>query len=70
VLVCNYHLDELSVREGRWIEFVRSVDIMSGGALVSHDCCAMVFCGRVRVLMKRSQDYDFKTLNESTKYNG
>ena len=41
---------------GRRIESVRSADIVSGGTLVSHDCYARVFCGRVRVLdSERSQ---------------
>jgi len=34
----DHHLDKLSARENRWIEFVRSVDIMTGGVLVRHGC--------------------------------
>jgi len=39
----DHHLDKLSMGEDRWIEFLRSVDVMTGGTHVSHDCCAKVF---------------------------
>ena len=32
----DHHLDELPAGEGRWIKFMRSIDVMSGGAIVSH----------------------------------
>jgi len=37
-------------RENQWIEFVRSIDVLTGGVLVRHDHCARLFKGWVRVL--------------------
>ena len=33
----NYHLDKLSSGEGRWVKFIRGVDVVMGGAPVHHD---------------------------------
>jgi len=38
---------KLSAGEGQWIKFICSVDIVSGSAHVSHDCCARVFLWKV-----------------------
>ena len=39
----NHHMDKLSSGEGRWVEFIRGVGLMTGGVLVGHDRCAKMF---------------------------
>jgi len=49
-LQVNHHTNKLSMGEPM-DRFIRSVNIMTGGVLVCHDCCAWLFRGWVRVFV-------------------